>query len=112
MRLPFLTRQSIVSPVAFDISDNSIEAIQFEKTGEAQSLLAWSRQIMPAGMRRRGKILDVGKFSNFLADFFSRPQFGAFRGNKVVANVSEEKIYSHIFEFAPPLVKEVIENRL
>ncbi|MBI3626422.1 pilus assembly protein PilM, partial [Candidatus Uhrbacteria bacterium] len=88
--------------IGLDLSDNSVEAVQLKSYGSNFELIGWSRAILPAGLIKRGKIIQREKLTDFLKDFFTGAQHGQFKGNKVAVNVPEERVLTHVFQYSPP----------
>lgn len=97
--------------IGLDMSDNSIEAVQLKQGLNGFQLIAWSRQVLPTGLRENGQIVQKEKLAVFLREFFLHPKFGRFEGSNIIVNIPEEKVFSHVFEFSPP-IKQGLENRL
>lgn len=100
-----------VGAIGLDMSDHSVEAVQLKYGNDGFELVAWSRQVLPSGLREKGQIVQKEKLAVFLREFFLHPKFGKFQGSNVIVNIPEEKVFSHVFEFSPP-EKIKIEDRV
>ncbi|HLC99478.1 MAG TPA: pilus assembly protein PilM, partial [Patescibacteria group bacterium] len=81
-----------------DLSDTSIEVIQFQGTGKSMKLAAVGRMILAHGLIEDGKILDEPKVAGAIKELLAKTQPEKISTNFVVASLPESKIFTHHFK--------------
>lgn len=91
-----------VLPIGIDISDATVEVVQFAHQSDQLELIGWSRESLPPGLVHSGKILDKDKLVFLIKQIFSNPKFGQFKGKDVNSNLPEDLVINKIVSYSPP----------
>lgn len=86
------------SAFGLDISDTSLEMVEFQKKGGKVILSAVGRMILAKGVIEDGKILDEQKLASAIRDLCSKTQPQKISTNLVIASLPETKIFTHHFK--------------
>lgn len=95
-----------------DISDTSIEVIQFQGSGKSMKLLAVGRMILAPGLIEDGKILDEQKMAGAIRDLLAKTQPQKVSTNLVVASLPESKIFTHLFKLPASIPEQQLSEAL
>src|SRR3972149_9797243 len=86
------------SAFGLDISDTSLEMVEFQKKGGKIVLSAVGRMILAKGVMEDGKILDEQKMAAAISDLCSKTQPQKISTKLVIASLPESKIFTHNFK--------------
>ena len=86
------------SAFGFDISDTSLEMVEFQKKGGKVVLSAVGRMILTKGVIEDGKIMDEAKLAAAISDLCSKTQPQKISTKQVIASLPESKIFTHHFK--------------
>ncbi len=76
-----------------DISDRSIKAFQLKKAGEHTKIQAFGRYRLPEGLIVDGMPKDYAELSKNINKLLSKPIYGSFTTNSVVASLPESRTF-------------------
>ncbi|TAN58662.1 type IV pilus assembly protein PilM [Patescibacteria group bacterium] len=86
------------SAFGLDISDISLEMVEFQKKGGKIVLSAVGRMILTKGVIEDGKILNEEKLAAAIRDLCAKTQPQKISAKQVIASLPESKIFSHHFK--------------
>ena len=86
------------SAFGLDISDTSLEMVEFRKKGGKVVLSAVGRMILSKGVIEDGKILDEQKLAAAIRDLCAKTQPQKISTKLVIASLPESKIFTHHFK--------------
>src|SRR3990170_6770730 len=86
------------SAFGLDISDTSLEMVEFKKKGGKVILSAVGRMILSKGVIEDGKIMDEQKLAAAIRDLCSKTQPQKISTKLVIASLPESKIFTHHFK--------------
>src|SRR3972149_9937492 len=81
-----------------DISDTSLEMVEFQKKGGKVILSAVGRMILSKGVIEDGKIWDEQKLAAAIRDLCAKTQPQKISTKLVIASLPESKIFTHHFK--------------
>jgi len=95
-----------------DISDASIEIIQFRKVRKKIKLIAYGRTELAPGIVKDGKIIHKDKLAKAIKDLLLTTLPKPITTRYLVASLPESKVFTHIFEVPKNLNRKQIRNIL
>ncbi|HOZ56410.1 MAG TPA: type IV pilus assembly protein PilM [bacterium] len=100
--------------IGLDISDLNFKAAQLTQSGKKIKIQALSRIDLPKGAIERGSIKDEGVAATALRDLLSKPYFGSFSSNQVVACLPETRTFIKLIDVAkgPNTLENIIESEI
>lgn len=85
--------KNVTSALGLDISDLGIKLVQLKTLGDKTKIQGLSKIKLNKGIIENGEILEVSAVIKALHDLMSKPTFGSFSGNEVVASLPETKTF-------------------
>ena len=85
-------------PFALDISDFSIEVLQFRREANKIIMSAHARTELEPGIVENGKIVDKKRFKEKIKGFFPDENLKRMKNKKVILSLPESRTFLHIFE--------------
>ena len=100
------------STIGLDISDASIEAVQFLGTPRKHTLQAVSRKKLAADIVRDGEVLKREELIAALEELLEHPRQGVFSTREVIFALPESRTFAHIFTVPKGLSSRLISKTL
>lgn len=100
--------------IGLDISDLNLRAVQLYKSGKKIRIQALSKIDLPKGIIEHGYIKDGQVVSGALSTLLSKPIYGSFSSNKIVACLPETKSFIKLIkiENGPNNLNTIIEAEI
>ncbi len=83
--------------IGLDISDNSIEMLEIQKSFSKESVTSFARKKIPSGLVEKGKILHKQKLAQAIKETYAAAKPKKFSTKDVVMSLPENLSYIHVF---------------
>ena len=100
--------------IGLDISDSNFKAVQLIRSGKKIKIQALSRVDLPKGIIEHGSIKDKQVATTALHDLLSKPLYGSFSTNQIVACLPETRTFIKLItvEKGPNSLETIIESEI
>ena len=100
------------NPFGLDISDFSIEALQFKKQAGKVAMLAHGRVELEPGIVENGKIVDRERFKEKIKEFLPERKLKRMKTRKVIFSLPESRTFLHIFKLPLDIADEQLSKAI